>query len=520
MVIDAVLARVPTVRARLILLALLQCALMALLAISGMRMLEKANESLRTVYDDRVVPLQQLKQVADMYAVNLVDTTHKLRMGSMDAATARRLVDESASVVAREWGAYLQTVLVDEERRLVAEIQPLMARVDRLRNQLRDTIATQDEAALDRVARDELYQAVDPLSDKLNALVAVQLEVAAKEYQQSQRRHAQASGLAWLGLAVACLIGCLFAAVISSRIMRSLGAEPGAVREVVQGIARGALNRPVAVASGDQMSVMAFMQTMQQGLAGMVREVRCNVDELHAASGQIAQGNLDLSSRTEETAATTQRATARLSEVMGRLQQRIVHAGEARELAQGTYVVAEKVGAQMARTVEAMQGINVATRRIADITGAIDGIAFQTNILALNAAVEAARAGEAGRGFAVVAAEVRVLAQRAADAAREIKSLIAETTGRTESGTAQVEATGLTLQQMVAEIEQLSSLMLRLDSSAGQDGHDIDELQLQLQEMDRVAQQNAALVEEMAASSEQLKDQAGRLALAVHVFKV
>jgi methyl-accepting chemotaxis protein len=174
----------------------------------------------------------------------------------------------------------------------------------------------------------------------------------------------------------------------------------------------------------------------------------------------------------------------------------------------------------MAEVIAAMHGIDDSARRIVDIIATIDGIAFQTNILALNAAVEAARAGESGRGFAVVASEVRALAQRAATAAREIKGLIAEATERTAGGSQQVDATGQTLRQMVGEIEHLGALMLSLDESSGRDNEDIAELQLQVRELDRVAQQNAALVEEMAASSEQLKDQAGRLAQAVQVFSV
>jgi methyl-accepting chemotaxis protein/methyl-accepting chemotaxis protein-1 (serine sensor receptor) len=520
MLLDALFARLPGVRARLILLTALLCLLMALLALGGMLLLAQANESLRTVYDDRVVPLRQLKTVADMYAVNLVDTTHKVRLGAMDWAAGTRLVEDAGSTVQKQWNAYTQTFLVPQERRLVDELQPLMSRAEALRQRLLALLAARDSAGLERLAREELYPTLDPLGDKLNALVEVQLEEAQLEYRKGLSRYEQARWSALLGLGLACLLGVVVAGVITQRILRSLGAEPSAVREVVQGIARGALNQRLVVAQGDQSSVMAFMHSMQRGLATLVGEVRANVDELHAASGQIAQGNLDLSSRTEETAATTQRASARLDEVMQRLRQRIVHAGEARSLAEAGQAVARQAGQEMQAAIEAMRGIDGSTQRITEIIGVIDGIAFQTNILALNAAVEAARAGESGRGFAVVAAEVRALAQRSASAAREIKGLIGEAATRSEQGSQQIEDTGRTLARMVDEIQRLSSLMARLDQSSDQDNEDIAELQLQVHELDRVAQQNAALVEEMAASSEQLKDQAGRLAQAVQVFQV
>ncbi|QPF75282.1 methyl-accepting chemotaxis protein [Roseateles sp. DAIF2] len=520
MPLDALFARVPSVRARLTLLTAILCLLMATLAFGGVLLLAQANEALRTVYDDRVIPLRQLKTVSDMYAVNIVDTTHKVRMGVLDWPAGARLVEAADVSVQRHWGEYTRTFLVPQEQRLVAEIGPLMARADALGKRLQALLNARDTAGLERLAREELYPVIDPLGDKLNALVAVQLEVAKQEYEQGLARYERARWSALAGLVIACLVGIGVAGLITGRIMGSLGAEPSAVRDVAQGIARGALNQRLTVAQGDQSSVMAFMHSMQRALAALVGEVRANVDELHAASGQIAQGNMDLSNRTEETAATTQRASARLDEVMQRLRLRIGHAGEARALAEASQTVARQAGTQMEEAIDAMRGISGSTQRITEIIGVIDGIAFQTNILALNAAVEAARAGESGRGFAVVASEVRALAQRSAHAAREIKSLIGEASTRSEAGSQRIEDTGRTLAQMVEEIQRLGGLMARLDQSSGQDNEDIAELQLQVRELDRVAQQNAALVEEMAASSEQLKDQAGRLAQAVQVFHV
>ncbi|MFY7863206.1 methyl-accepting chemotaxis protein [Roseateles sp.] len=516
--LDSLFAMVPSVRARLITLTAVLCLLMAGLTLSGMRLLAASNEALRTVYDDRVVPLQQLKTVADMYAVNLVDTTHKVRNGNLDWQAGLQLVDASDAVVRKTWKAYIETFLVPEEKRLARELEPLMASADRIRQRLHEVLLAKDEAALADIAKNSLYQAIDPLSDKLNELVAVQLTVAKAEYEQARSRHARAIWLAIGGCLLACLIGIGVAMLISSRIMRSLGAEPSSVRAVAEGIAKGNLAQRPSLQANDQSSVMAFMHAMQQGLANLVREVRMNVQELHSASGQIAQGNLDLSQRTEQTAATTQVANAKLVDVMDRLRLRVDSSNEALSLTQTVQQVALRAGGQMSQVVQTMHGIDDGARRIGDIIGVIDGIAFQTNILALNAAVEAARAGEQGRGFAVVASEVRALAQRSAEAAREIKVLISSSMERAASGTAEVDAAGVTLQSMVQEIQSLTALMAQLDAESGQDQADIDQLQMQLRHLDQVAQQNAALVEEMAASSENLKDQAGRLANAVRVF--
>lgn len=520
MVLDSLFAMIPSVRARLVTLTAVLCLLMAGLTLGGMQLLAQSNEALRTVYDDRVVPLQQLKTVADMYAVNMVDTTHKVRNGNLDWQAGAQLVDASAGVVQKTWKAYTETFLVPDEQRLVREITPLMAAADRVRQRLLESLQAKDEAALADIAKNSLYQAVDPLSDKLNELVTIQLEVAKTEYEQARARYARATWLAAGGLLAACLVGVAVASIISNRIMRSLGAEPSSVRAVAEGIAKGDLVQQLRLQANDESSVMAFMHSMQQGLANLVREVRMNVQELHSASGQIAQGNLDLSQRTEETANTTQMANAKLDDVMDRLRLRVESSSEALKLTKNVQQVAQRAGGQMSQVVQTMHGIDDGARRIGDIISVIDGIAFQTNILALNAAVEAARAGEQGRGFAVVASEVRALAQRSAGAAREIKQLISGAMERSASGSAEVDAAGVTLQSMVSEIQSLTALMAQLDAESGQDQSDIDQLQLQLRELDHVAQQNAALVEEMAASSENLKDQAGRLASAVQVFSV
>jgi methyl-accepting chemotaxis protein len=240
---------------------------------------------------------------------------------------------------------------------------------------------------------------------------------------------------------------------------------------------------------------------------------------LHLASEEISSGNMDLSQRTEETASSMAEASSRLREVIARVRERALNIRGASGMVSNTRVVAEQAGSQMNEAIGTMRGINESARRIGDIIGTIDGIAFQTNILALNAAVEAARAGEAGRGFAVVAGEVRLLAQRSADAAKEIKSLIGASLERSEAGARQVDDTGQTLVAMVSDIQKLADLMGDIAAQVQQDDADMGGVLDRLALVDQSVQQNAALVEEMAASSQSLKDQSQRLTGAVEGFR-
>src|SRR5262249_29650469 len=237
------------------------------------------------------------------------------------------------------------------------------------------------------------------------------------------------------------------------------------------------------------------------------------------ASGQIAAGNHDLSSRTEQTASNLQETAASMEELTGTVTHTADSARKANELASSATAAAARGGEVVGQGVSAMEEINASSRRIGDITGVIDGIAFQTNILALNAAVEAARAGEQGRGFAVVASEVRSLAQRSANAAREIKQLIAESVERVESGTRLVGEAGTSMSDIVTSVQHVSAIINEITHAAGEQSSGIGQVNVAVSELDRMTQQNAALVEESAAAAESLKEQARRLAEVVQVFR-
>ncbi|MFP3744334.1 methyl-accepting chemotaxis protein [Achromobacter sp. SIMBA_011] len=294
-----------------------------------------------------------------------------------------------------------------------------------------------------------------------------------------------------------------------------------AVGESFDRIAGGDLTTRVEVQSTNEIgALMAAVKRMQESLARTVSTVRRGVDEINVGSREISAGNTDLSSRTEEQAASLEETAASMEELASTVKQNADNARQANQLAASASDVAERGGSAVAEVVNTMQGISASSRKISEIVSVIDGIAFQTNILALNAAVEAARAGEQGKGFAVVAGEVRSLAQRSAQAAKEIKGLIEDSVSKVGAGSQQVERAGATMQEIVASVKRVTDIMGEISAASEEQSSGIDQVNRAVSQMDEVTQQNAALVEEAAAAAGSLQEQAQRLAEAVAVFKI
>jgi methyl-accepting chemotaxis protein len=321
-------------------------------------------------------------------------------------------------------------------------------------------------------------------------------------------------------MATALVCGLGLAVLITRRLIGQLGGEPQAAAAVARAVAGGDLSTPIVLQAGDDSSLMASLQLMQRGLAGAVTQVRRGSEAVATASTEIAQGNHELSQRTEQQASALQQTAATMDHLGTTVRRNADSARQANDLAQGASSVATRGGQVVGQVVQTMQGINDSSRRIADIISVIDGIAFQTNILALNAAVEAARAGEQGRGFAVVASEVRSLAQRSAEAAREIKSLINASVERVEQGTTQVDDAGRTMQEIVAAIARVSDIVGHISASSAEQSTGVSEVGQAVTQMDQATQQNAALVEQSAAAAESLQQQAQQLVQAVAVFRL
>ena len=308
--------------------------------------------------------------------------------------------------------------------------------------------------------------------------------------------------------------------LLARTIWNQIGGEPEYARQMLAKMAGGDLSEAVILRSGDTDSLLAALRDMSNGLSGIVASVREGSDEMEVAAREIAGGNQDLSTRTERQASALQATASSVEQLTLTASGSAEAAGEADRLAGSAREVAQRGGTVVSEVVRTMNEINASSRKIGDIIGVIDSIAFQTNILALNAAVEAARAGEQGRGFAVVASEVRSLAHRSAEAAKEIKNLIGGSMDRVEAGARLVADAGSTMGEIVDSVRRVSDIIREIASAAKQQSEGIGQVGGAVTQLDQMTQQNAALVEESAAASESLRDQAARLAATVATFKV
>ncbi|AZY49077.1 methyl-accepting chemotaxis protein [Bordetella avium] len=334
---------------------------------------------------------------------------------------------------------------------------------------------------------------------------------------EAQAAYDQSKIVALLMSALAVLLVVGGGVFLSRSVLRPLK-EAGAHFDK---IATGDLTVRVEARSDNEIGqLFAALKRMQESLTRTVSTVRRGVDEINVGASEISAGNTDLSSRTEEQAASLEETAASMEELASTVKQNADNARQANQLAASASDVAERGGSAVSEVVQTMQGISASSRKISEIVSVIDGIAFQTNILALNAAVEAARAGEQGKGFAVVAGEVRSLAQRSAQAAKEIKGLIEDSVGKVTAGSQQVERAGATMQEIVASVKRVTDIMGEISAASDEQSSGIEQVNRAVTQMDEVTQQNAALVEESAAAAVSLQEQAQRLAEAVAVFKV
>ncbi len=355
------------------------------------------------------------------------------------------------------------------------------------------------------------------LLDNLKQLETALMDEAARA--RTEGHDASGQTLLLFGLAVAIAAVVVVPSTLSN--MTSICRPLDEAQQLASAIAQGNLTRPIQREGKDETAaLMRALGDMQASLARIVGEVRSSTDSIGTASQQIATGNQDLSSRTEQAASSLQETAASMEQLTSTVRQSADAARQATQMAVANAEVAVRGGQVVGQVVTTMDEINHSSKKIGDIIGVIDGIAFQTNILALNAAVEAARAGEQGRGFAVVAAEVRSLAQRSAQAAKEIKGLIETSVGKVEDGSRLVAQAGSTIGEIVANAEKVSAFISDITTAAGEQSDGIGQVNVAVTQLDQMTQQNAALVEESAAAAESLKDQASRLADAVRFFRL
>ena len=447
----------------------------------------------------------------------IAEFRHVLNTDEKAMADIEKALDKLLAKFEADRKAYVALISSDEERRLYEGFAGHWTQYLALHEKL-IALSRKNETEQARVLLEgEAALSFDKASEALDKLVELNNVGATQATASAESAYAFARN----ALIVAVLAALVLATLVGLWLVRSITVPLGHALAVADRVAGGDLSGPIHVASDDETGqVLQALQRMQNSLSKVVHEVRNNSENVATASAQIAQGNQDLSGRTEEQASALQQTAATMEQLGTTVRHNADSARQADQLARGASQVATQGGEVVGRVVSTMQGINQSSRRISEIIGTIDGIAFQTNILALNAAVEAARAGEQGRGFAVVAGEVRTLAQRSAEAAREIKTLIGHSVEQVEQGTTLVDQAGRTMSDIVGAIQRVADIVAEISAASTEQSSGVTQVGEAVTQMDKATQQNAALVEESAAAAESLKSQAQHLVQAVAVFKL
>jgi methyl-accepting chemotaxis protein len=484
----------------------------------GLISLGHANEDMTSMYDDRVVCLGQLDKIVRALDQNQLVLAKAL---SADAQAVPKLLDQvtqNNATIDAQWKAFVATDLTPEETRLGEQF--LQAR-----NQFNDgglspavaAVRAGDMAQATALLHGKMASLFEPLRQRVDALIALQLSEAERLDKQSRTMYELVRVVCLAGMA----FGLLLAGVIGTFLIRGIVKPIEKAVDIAHAVAHGDLTQHIEVETGDETGrLMQALKDMNSGLVKIVSQVRGGTDTIATAAGQIAAGNMDLSSRTEQQASSLEETASSMEELTSTVKQNAENARQANVLAVSASEVAGKGGAVVSEVVETMGAINESAKKIVDIIAVIDGIAFQTNILALNAAVEAARAGEQGRGFAVVASEVRNLAQRSAAAAKEIKTLIDNSVEKVQVGSMLVDQAGKTMAEIVDSVSRVTDIMSEITAASMEQTSGIEQVNVAITQMEQATQQNAALVEEASAAAQSMRDEADGLERAVGAFRL
>jgi len=405
----------------------------------------------------------------------------------------------------------------DDDKRLHAEIVQAMGQYNQVHDKAIRLSREQQTAEATALLRGEALTISRSINSKVDVLFEHINTGAETADKMGDEIYTASRNLIWTIVAISMAAGLALAFFIARLISRPLNHAV----ELAQAVAGGDLSRRIESTSTDETGqLLQALKQMNDSLVQIVGQIHQGSDSIATATQQIATGNQDLSSRTEQQASSLEETAASLEELTSTVKQNASNARQANQLAASASQVAQRGGTVVNQVVDTMTAINTSSRKIVDIIGVIDGIAFQTNILALNAAVEAARAGEQGRGFAVVAGEVRTLAQRSAEAAKEIKHLIDDSVGKVEEGNSQVASAGQTMSEIVDSVKRVTDIMGEITAASDEQTSGIEQINQAVAQMDQVTQQNAALVEESAAAASSLQEQAQQLSQTVRVFKL
>ncbi|WP_175835641.1 methyl-accepting chemotaxis protein [Burkholderia anthina] len=506
-----------TIRARIGLTMAFLAVLLGVIGVLGVYGMTRSNDSTRDIFTNQMPGAVDVS-VAEMYAARerLALDRAALLAGTPDSAAA---VERSRSMRAQSdawWQKYLALPRGPDEDRLAQDVAAKRLALQRSCDAFGSTVAAGDHDRIGEGAK-QLQVLYNDLATANEALRNFQFTDAEASFN-----HAESVYDTLRVLSIVVLAAGLVAAVMSwLTLSRAIGRPLADALAHFDAIAAGDLRRVVVVNRRDEMGqLLEGLAKMQHGLVDTVRTVRGGSESIATAARQIAAGNIDLSSRTEEQAAALQETASSMEQLTGTVKQNADNARQASSLAANASDIANKGNTVVGQVVGTMGEINDSSAKIADIIAIIEGIAFQTNILALNAAVEAARAGEEGRGFAVVAGEVRSLAQRSSSAAKEIKALIDASVDRIRIGSTLVDEAGRTMSDVIGAVQRVTDIMGEIAAASEEQSGGIDQVARAVAQMDEVTQQNAALVEEAAAAAQSLDEQAARLRQTVSVFRI
>ncbi|HEX5342988.1 MAG TPA: methyl-accepting chemotaxis protein [Duganella sp.] len=495
--------------------------LLMLVSLLGVFNMSTIHAQLERIVDENTLKTQLVTEMSE--SVHIVARVTRSVVLLSDEAAIRKEVEKVAKARAVYNQAVEQLIKLPATPKGV-EIRDRIAAQAKTTRPLNDKVLELALANKDDEATEVLMKQAGPLTqawqDAMDEYAALQKENNQSAAAAATAAYERARLLMLILSGVAIAVGAVAATIIARSLLRQLGGEPDYAAAIASSIASGDLTVVVDTHSNDNHSMLHAMKMMRDALARIVAEVRTGTETIASASTQIAIGNQDLSSRTEQQASSLEETASSMEELTSAVRANNDNARQANQLAQSASAVAQQGGAVVSQVVDTMGAINESSRKIVDIISVIDGIAFQTNILALNAAVEAARAGEQGRGFAVVASEVRTLAQRSASAAKEIKELIGTSVEKVEIGSKLVEQAGHTMEEVVASVQRVTDIMAEISSAGDEQSAGIEQINQAVSEMDTVTQQNAALVEEAAAAAEAMQTQAANLERVVSVFRV
>ncbi|MBK1614044.1 methyl-accepting chemotaxis protein, partial [Rubrivivax gelatinosus] len=491
-----------------------------LVAVSGVSLLKAGNlrDATESVVSNWLPSVEAVNALeSQLGRLRLLEMEHVANTDAAKMAEVERRLDEARKAFDRQHADYVKLISSPEEKNLHQRFEQEWAQYLKLQAQALDHSRANRNDEANGVLLVDGAQVFAAAEATLEKLVQINHQGAVGAGEAAAQAYTTARDV----LLAATIVAIALSIAAAWWLIRSISTPLRRAVEAADRVAAGDLSHTIESDSRDEIGLLlAALQRMQQQLAGTVGTVRANAEGVATASAQIAQGNSDLSQRTEEQASALEQTAATMDELGGTVRSNAENARQASQLAEGASSVASRGGEVVHQVVGTMRGIEASSKKIADIIGVIDGIAFQTNILALNAAVEAARAGEQGRGFAVVAGEVRSLAQRSAQAAREIKSLITSSVEQVESGTTLADRAGQTMEEIVVAIRRVNDIVAEISSASSEQSSGITQVAQAVSEMDRATQQNAALVEQSAAAAESLRQQADELVHTVGAFRL